>query len=309
MDRFTAMKSLISVIENGSFSAAARRLDIGQPAISKSIAQLEKRLGVRLLVRSTRGFMPTEAGRKFYELARRAVAAAEDAEMAARRADMDLSGRLRVSAPATFASTHIVPRLKPFLTAHPDLCLDLMVDDWNIDLIEQGVDVAIRFGPLRDSSMTARKLATTRRLVLGSTLYFERAGVPRTPAELNQHEAIIHTQDSSRSTWPFRKGSVETAVKTLGRLRVSTNDSVRAAILSGMGYTIAPEWVFGPELESGAVRAVLADWTLPTTDIWAVFPTGRMTSAKARAFANFAEAGLQEARPAGTAPDAIVMGA
>ena len=229
MDRFAAMKSLISVVESGSFSLAARQLGIGQPAISKSIAQLEKRLGVRLLVRSTRGLMSTEAGQRFYELARRAVAAAEDAEMAARGADSDLAGRLRVSVPAVFASVHIVPRLSVFLAAHPNLSLEIISDNRDSDLIEQGVDVAIRIGSLRDSSMTARKLATSGRFVLGSPLYFERAGIPRTPTELGKHDAIIYTLEGSGDTWTFRKGSVEMSVKTLGRLRVSAKESVRAA--------------------------------------------------------------------------------
>ena len=296
MDRFAAMKSLISVVESGSFSLAARQLDIGQPAISKSIAQLEKRLGVRLLVRSTRGLMSTEAGQRFYELARRAVAAAEDAEMAARGADSDLAGRLRVSVPAVFASVHIVPRLSVFLAAHPNLSLEIISDNRDSDLIEQGVDVAIRIGSLRDSSMTARKLATSGRFVLGSPLYFERAGIPRTPTELGKHDAIIYTLEGSGDTWTFRKGSVEMSVKTLGRLRVSAKESVRAAVLSGVGLAIASEWAFRPELETGAVRRVLTDWTMPTSDIWAVFPTGRMISAKARNFVAFVEAGLAPRR-------------
>lgn len=296
MDRFVAMKSLISVVESGSFSLAGRQLSIGQPAISKSIAQLEKRLAVRLLVRSTRGLMPTEAGQRFYELARRAVAAAEDAEMAARGADSDLAGRLRVSVPAVFASVHIVPRLSAFLGAHPDLSLEIMSYNRDSDLIEQGVDVAIRIGSLRDSSMTARKLATSNRFVLGSPLYFERAGIPRTPAELGKHDAIIYTLEGSGDTWTFRKGSVEMSVKTLGRLRVSAKESVRAAVLSGVGLAIASEWAFRPELETGAVRRVLTDWTMPTSDIWAVFPTGRMISAKARNFVAFVEAGLAPRR-------------
>ena len=296
MDRFVAMKSLISVVESGSFSLAGRQLSIGQPAISKSIAQLEKRLAVRLLVRSTRGLMPTEAGQRFYELARRAVAAAEDAEMAARGADSDLAGRLRVSVPAVFASVHIVPRLSAFLSAHPDLSLEIISYNRDSDLIEQGVDVAIRIGSLRDSSMTARKLATSNRFVLGSPLYFEHAGIPRTPAELGKHDAIIYTLEGSGDTWTFRKGSVEMSVKTLGRLRVSAKESVRAAVLSGVGLAIASEWAFRPELETGAVRRVLTDWTMPTSDIWAVFPTGRMISAKARNFVAFVEAGLAPRR-------------
>jgi DNA-binding transcriptional LysR family regulator len=287
------METFIRVVETRSFSAAARHLNVGQPAVSKSIAQLEERLGVRLLMRSTRGLMPTEAGQSFYQRARRAIAAADEADYAARGAGTGLVGRLRVSAAVTFARLHVVPRLSTFLDAHPDLSIDLILDDRPIDLIEEGIDIGLRIGPLRDSSLTVRKLATNRRLVLGTPAYFQRAGAPTTPADLIAHAAVIHTQDRGGSdTWSFRRGTSEMSVSISSRLRVSAAEGVRAAVLSGMGLAIASEWMFMPELASGAVRTVLEDWALPTSDLWAVYPTGRMASAKARAFAAFVETEL-----------------
>ena len=148
MDRLAAMETFVRVVETGSFSAAARRLNVGQPAVSKTIAQLEERLGVRLLMRSTRGLSPTEAGQSFYDRAKRAIEEADEAELAARDAGASLTGRLRVCAAVTFARLHVVPLLPKFLAAHPRLVMDVVLDDRVIDLVEEGVDVALRMGAL-----------------------------------------------------------------------------------------------------------------------------------------------------------------
>jgi DNA-binding transcriptional LysR family regulator len=294
MDRLAAMETFVRVVETGSFSAAARGLDVGQPAVSKSIAHLEARLGVRLLMRSTRGLTPTEAGQKFYERAKRAIEEADEAEIDARGAGAGLTGRLKVSAAVTFARLHIVPRMPAFLAAHPGLTMDVVLDDRVIDLMEDGIDVALRMGALADSSLTARRLATGRRRVLGAPAYFERHGEPATPAELIGHEAIVYSP--SGESWSFQRAGSEVSVSVSGRLRVSAAEGVRAAVLAAMGLTIASEWMFAPELHSGAVRAVLTDWALPDIDLWAVYPTARMPSAKARAFSAFVEAQLSAAQ-------------
>ena len=295
MDRLAAMQAFVRVVETGSFSAAARALNMGQPAISKTVAQLEARLGVRLLMRSTHGLTPTEAGQSFYERAKRSIEEADEAEAVARGAGKGLIGRLRISAAVTFARLHIVPHLPKFLAAHPGLTLDVVLDDRIIDLIEEGVDIALRMGPLADStSLSARKLASGPHHVLGTPAYFARSGVPATPAELAGHAAVIYTQQGA-GTWCFRQGATEVSVTVSGPLRVSAAEGVRAAVLADMGLTIASAWMFGPELESGAVQRVLTDWSLPPIDLWAVYPTGRMPSAKARAFAAFVEAELTQA--------------
>lgn len=295
MDRFAAMETFVRVVETGSFSAAARGLNVGQPAVSKSVAQLEAWLGVRLLMRSTRGLAPTEAGQKYYERAKRALDEAEEAEIDARGAGAGLTGRLRVSAAVTFARLHVVPRLPAFLAAHPGLTMDVVLDDRVIDLVEDGIDIALRMGALADSSLTSRRLATGSRLVLGAPSYFERHGEPATPAELRAHEAVVYTQGGE--TWSFQREGAEASVSVSGRLRLSAAEGVREAVLAGMGLTVASEWMFAPELASGAVRSVLADWSLPAIDLWALYPTGRMPSAKARAFAAFVEAELNGTRP------------
>ncbi|HEY1412293.1 MAG TPA: LysR substrate-binding domain-containing protein, partial [Rhodopila sp.] len=269
---------------------------LGQPAVSKTIAQLEARLGVRLLIRSTRALSPTEAGQNFFGHAKRAIEEANEADLVARGAGTSLTGRLRISAAVTFASLHVIPRLPTFLAAHPDLTMDVILDDRVIDLVEEGVDVALRMGTLADSSLAARKLASAPRCVVGTAAYFARAGVPATPAELAEHPVVIYVPDSPGDTYTFRQGATERSVSVTGRLRVSAAEGVRAGVMAGMGVTIASAWMFTPELESGEVRAVLTDWTLPSIDLFAVYPTGRMPSAKARAFAAFVEAELKEWR-------------
>jgi DNA-binding transcriptional LysR family regulator len=211
----------------------------------------------------------------------RALEEAAEAEIDARGAGAGFTGRLRVSAAVTFARLHIVPRLPAFLADHPGLTMDVILDDRVIDLVEDGIDISLRMGELADSSLTARRLATGRRLVLGAPAYFERHGEPAAPA-------VVHTQ--GRATWSFQRKGAEVSVSVSGRLRLSAAEGVRAAVLAGMGLTIASEWMFSPELASGAVRPVLVDWTLPPIDLWALYPTGRMPSAKARAFAAFVEA-------------------
>ncbi|MFM0624753.1 LysR family transcriptional regulator [Paraburkholderia xenovorans] len=289
MDRLTAMETFVYVIESGSFSAAARLLDVGQPAVSKSIAQLEERLAVRLLLRSTRGLTPTEAGQAFYERAKRAIEEADEAELAARGSAGALSGRLRVSAAVTFARLHIIPRLPSFLERHPDLNIDIILDDENIDLLEHGIDVALRMGVLGDSTMTARRLARGRRCVVGSPGWFAKAGEPRTPADLVSHQAIVYEQAGGGNAWSFKRGNTETSIAVAGRIRVNAAEGVRAAVLADMGVAITSEWMFAPEIASGAVKLVLADWELPSIDLWAVFLSGRMVTAKARAFVAWVE--------------------
>jgi DNA-binding transcriptional LysR family regulator len=289
MDRIAAMEALVRVIEAGSFSGAARQLHLGQPAVSKTIAQLEDRLGVRLLLRSTHGLTPTDAGRSFYERAKRAIEEAEEAELAARGAAATLSGRLRVSAAATFARLHVIPRLPAFLAAHPALDVDIVMQDGDIDLVEAGIDVALRMSPLRDAALVARKIGVGRRRVIATPAYFAEHGVPQSPSDLAKRQAVVYEQRLGGPTWILRKENMESSVTLSGRVHVTAAEGVREAVFAGLGFTIASEWMFAPELKSGAVASVLDDWSLPDVELFAVYPSGRQASAKARAFVNFIE--------------------
>lgn len=289
MDRLAAMETFVRVVDAGSFSGAAKVLRVGQPAVSKTVAQLEKRLGVRLLLRSSHGLKPTEAGSSFYERAKRSIEEAEEAEIAARGAGTALAGRLRITAAVAFACLHVIPRLPAFLAQHPKLSVELLLHDSNIDLIEASIDVALRMGELDDSSLTARKIGRSLRRVMGTPDYFKAAGVPQTPADLVNHSAVVYDQLGGGVEWRFRRGAVETPIKVDGRVRVSVAEGVRQAVFASLGLVIASEWMFGPELETGEVKSVLDDWILPSIDLWAVFPSGRQASAKARAFVDFLE--------------------
>lgn len=294
MDRFQAMTTFIRVVDTGSFSAAARQTNVGQPAVSKLIAQLEERLGVRLITRTTRGLSPTEAGQHYYDHARRALEEADEADLAARGAGRGLTGRLRISAATTFARLHVVPRLPAFLAEHPELDLELIMDDRVIDMVEEGIDVSLRMGALPDSTATARKLAAGRRSLVATPAYLTRAGVPQTPADIAGHEAVVYTRYDARN-WTFRNAAGgEASVSVGGRLRVTAAEGLRAAVLADMGLAVASDWMFTRELASGAVVRVLEDWALPPIDLWALFPTGRLASAKARSFADFVGAALRE---------------
>ncbi|NWB96526.1 LysR family transcriptional regulator [Pseudomonas gingeri] len=289
MDRLSAMETFVCVVETGSFSAAARRLEVGQPAVSKTVAQLEEHLGVRLLLRSTRGLTSTEAGAAFFERAKRAIEEASEAELAARGAGSSLTGTLRVCAAVTFARLHVLPHLGGFLALHPGLDIDVVLDDRSVNLVEEGIDVALRMGELSDSGLTARKIGECPRMVLGTPAYFEQQGEPTSPAQLVDHQAVIYSQNGGGTHWLFRRGGSEQAVTVSGRVRVSAAEGVRTAVLAHLGLAMSSEWMFAPELASGEVRQVLQDWQLPGLDLWAVFPSGRMASAKARAFVTYVE--------------------
>jgi len=288
MDRLAAMQTFVKVIDTGSFSAAARQLRVGQPAVSKTVAQIEERLGVTLLLRTSRSLGATEAGQIFYERAKLTIADADEAELAARGAGAGLVGRLRVSAAVTFTRLKIVPKLGRFLAQHPKLEIDLILDDRNVDLVGEGVDIALRMGALTDSGVTARRIASIRRRVVGTPAYFARAGAPLEPRDLERHEAIIYTQGGGVA-WSFVKDGVEQTVALAGRIRSTAAEAVREAVLADLGLAVASDGMLGNELRSGLVVEVLADWRLPSIDVWAVFPGGRRASAKARAFAAFVE--------------------
>jgi DNA-binding transcriptional LysR family regulator len=284
-----AMEAFVLVVDTGSFSAAARRLKVGQPAVSKLVAQLEERLGVKLLVRTTRGLTATEAGLNYYERARRSIEEADEAESAARGAGSGLTGRLRICGAVTFARIHLMPRLPEFLARHPELEMEVVLDDRNIDLVQEGIDVALRMGQLSDSSLTAKRIASGRHVVVGTPAYFERTGKPTAPGDLAAHQAVIYDQEAGGQDWIFQRDDAEIAVTLKGRLRVSAAEGVRAAVLAHAGIAVASEWMFSPEIADRTVQMVLQDWELPRIDLWAVFPAGRTATTKARTFTLFVQ--------------------
>jgi DNA-binding transcriptional LysR family regulator len=287
MDRLAVMQQFVRVVEAGSFSGAARILGQSQPAISKAMALLEERLGVRLLVRTTRAVTLTDAGQAFYDSACTAIDAADEAEAAARGTDAALSGRLRVSAPISFTRLHIVPKLATFLTAHPGIALELVLEDRNTPLLEEGIDLALRAGALEESSLVATRIAQAPRMLVATPGYFAQYDMPHHPDDLAQHRAILY---GTAANWVFTKGASTQAVVLTPRLRVNAAEGQRAAVLASLGYTIASRWLFEHELADGSIVPALTDWALPDISLWIIFPAGRRISKRARAFADFLRA-------------------
>jgi DNA-binding transcriptional LysR family regulator len=292
MDRLTALEMFVRVVDTGSFSAVARNQEIGQPAVSKAVVQLEEWLGVSLLMRSTRSLVPTEAGRIFYEHAKRTIDEAHEAVLAARGSACGLSGKLRVSTSVCFGRLHVIPNLASFLAEHPDLDIEFVLDDRHLDLVNEGIDVSLRMGAMPDSNMTARRIAEGRRIVVATPTYLQRHGMPKSPGDLVSHQAVIYTPGGGGepwTSWTFRKATAEVSVVLRGRLKVTAGEGIREAVKRDLGLAVASEWNFSPELQSGAVVEILQDWALPPTSLSAVYPAGRLASTKARAFVSFVE--------------------
>jgi DNA-binding transcriptional LysR family regulator len=292
MDRLAALEIFVRVVDTGSFSAVARSQRIGQPAVSKAVVQLEEWLGVSLLMRSTRSVVPTEAGRIFYERAKRTVEEADQAVLAARGSASGLSGTLRVSTSVCFGRLHVIPNLPVFFAEHPELDIELVLDDRHLDLVNEGIDVSLRMGAMPDSNMTARRITEGRRIVVATPAYLQRHGTPTSPSELASHQSVIYTPGRGGepwSAWTFRKAAAEVSVVLQGRLKVTAAEGVREAVNCDMALAVSSEWNFSPELRSGQVVAILEDWILPPTHLSAVYPTGRLASTKARAFVSFVE--------------------
>lgn len=297
MDLISTMRSFVRVHETRSFSAAAKDLNLSQPSVSKAVAQLEQELGVQLFLRSTRGLSPTDAGQTFYQHALRTLDQADLAMQSVSGANASLSGTLRVSGTITFMRQHIIPRLAPFMAQHPRLCIDLLLDDGNIGLVEEGAEVALRMGKLASSSLTARKIGQCRRIVVATPAYLEQHGTPATPGDLAGHAAIILSRGEGGEQVTFSRDGSVAEVTLQPRLRISALEGLRSAVLAGLGVAVASEWIFDDELASGQVVEVLADWRMPPLDLWVVLPGGaRHASPQARAFIAFIEEQLAGTR-------------
>lgn len=289
MDRLHALQVFARSVETASFSAAARDLKIGQPAVSKTVAALERELGTRLLLRTTRTLRPTEAGLALYERARRILDETDEAWSTAQHLHARLEGRIRVCAPVTLARLHVAPRIPEFLAAHPQLRLEFILDDRTVDLVEAGVDVALRTGALADSSMAARRIASCPMRLVASRRYLDERGIPRDPSDLLDHDVVLYSGSGGNGEWRFRRGTAARSVRVRSRLAFSAAEGLRAAVIAGAGCALVSEWMMAPELADGSVVAVLRDWSLPALDLWAVYPAGRSPGVKSRTFVRWIE--------------------
>lgn len=287
MDRFDAMRLFVRVVESGNFSTTAREFGIGQPAVSKRITALERHLGARLLNRNTVRVAPTELGTAYYQRCLRVLAELEDAEAVTEDPKLGPSGTLRLSAPVAFGRLHVVPRLQEFLHRHPRVRVDLLMSDSFVNLVEDGIDVAIRIGALGDSALVARRLGHSPRLTVATPGYFKAHGVPQHPNDLLQHNCIVYSFLATNNEWHFRGAEGEVAVRVNGNIRVNNSEAVRELVLGGAGIAVAPAWLIGRELATGKLRPVLQDFTPTPLEIAAVYPSARHLAPKTRAFIDY----------------------
>ncbi|MEL7083893.1 MAG: LysR family transcriptional regulator [Cyanobacteria bacterium P01_A01_bin.3] len=285
-DRISTLRLFCRVATTGSFTAAGREIDLSQPSVSRIISKLEKDLGAALFVRSTHAVKLTEAGADYLDRIEPILSALDEANHLV-RSDGKLQGRLRVGVAVSFAVREIIPRLPDFLAQHPDLNVDLVVTDKYQDLIDQAIDVAIRVGPLRDSTMVARRLGGTSRLLAASPAYLAKAGTPKTPADLAGHQVIVGPSSMGATGWSFSKDGKTLSVRVDGQLMVTVNEASTVAALAGMGIVSSSYLGCRAELESGALVQLLPDWEIGTVEINALLAGGKAAKPSARAFADY----------------------
>ena len=285
MDRIQAIRLFIRVVDLGSFSRAAADMGIGQPSATKLVAQLEKKLGSRLLHRSTHGVTPTEIGALYYEKCRLIAHHVDEAETVAALMQSQVQGALRISTSVAFGRRVLVPLVMRFMQAHPKLQVELSFEDRYVNLVEQGIDVAIRMGPLADSTLGVRYLGTNPWLVVASADYLNRRGTPVKPADLATHDALIYSSVQGDARWHFSGADGKAhPVLVKGPLRSNNLSALLSAARAGMGVAALPWYVASESVRSGVVQPVLTHWSLPAQEIHAVFPSPRLVPAKVSGF-------------------------
>jgi len=295
MDKLSAMQAFVRVVEAGSFSAVANELRSTQSAISKQVAALERELEAKLLIRTTRSLSLTEVGARYFEQARRLVAEVEEAESELRTGEAQLRGWLRVAASVAYGRIKLMPIVHAFMTAHPDIKIDLRLHDGFIDLVEQGIDVSVRIGELTDSGLIARRVGSSQRMLLAHRDYVRSLRATARPLvrpdDLAQHDCIVYTESINQNRWTFTAGPGASepvgcvrTVRVEGRLRTNSSEVIRQAVMTGMGVGYAPTWLFEPELTSGQVVRLMPDWETPISPVQLISPPERKQSAKVATF-------------------------
>lgn len=299
MDRVLAMHTFVRVVEAGSFSAVAREQSKPQSAVSKLVAALERHLGVKLLIRTTRVLSLTDDGERYFEHARRLVAEVAEAESELRRGEQQLTGWLRVASSVGFGTRVLRPHAHSFLAAHPGVKIDFRLNDGFIDLVEQGIDVSVRIGHLSDSSLVARRVGSTRLAVVASRDFVERTmgdrPGPQIPADLKAYPCIVYTELKTRNLWDFSTPDGSTAaVRVEGPLQTNSEEILRAAVMDGLGLAYAPTWLFRDLIDSGDVQVLLPGWEPSPLPMNLVSPPERRWAAKVRAFSDHLSAALAD---------------
>jgi DNA-binding transcriptional LysR family regulator len=285
-DRWQELSVFVRAAESGSFSRAARESRLSQPSVSRIIGELEARLGVTLLLRTTRRITVTDAGALFLDRAREILADMEEAEDAARGLD-SLRGLIRLALPVVYGTREIIPLLPKFLALHPELKVEMAVSDARQDLVAEGADVAIRLGELDDSVFGARKLETLERMLAASPDYLKARGTPKKPADLAAHDCIFGPGNFGRDSWSFSRDGAEISVDVRGRIHTNSGPGAFASVMAGLGVAMVSTAMAGPEIKQGLLVPLLRGYKLAPVDVHAVFPGGPRPSAKVRALVDY----------------------
>ncbi|OUM38584.1 LysR family transcriptional regulator [Pseudomonas putida] len=286
MNPYEDMRIFAQVMEAGSFTAAADRLGMSKQSVSRRLMQLEERLGVRLLNRSTRRLDATPLGQHYYQSALRLLGEVQQVEHDISGQAQALRGTLRLSAPLSFAMSHLGCLLTEFLQLHPQVDVEVDLSDRAVDLIGEGYDLALRIGALEDSSLIARRIASVERVYCASPAYLQARGVPVKPEELAGHDCLPYGH-SRQVQWQFRQGGKAQAIQVTGRMRANNGELLRDAAIAGMGVTYLPTFIVGQALADGRLVAVLEESTPPALQLSAVYPRHRQVARPVQGFVSF----------------------
>lgn len=296
MDRIQAIRLFIRVVDLGSFSKAAADMGMGQPSATKLVVQLEKQLGSRLLHRSTRGVTPTEIGALYYAKCKLIAHHVEEAETVAALLQSQVQGGLRITTSVAFGRRVLVPMVMRFMEIHPKLQIELNFEDRYVSLVEQGIDVAIRMGPLADSTLGARYLGINPWVVVASPEYIKKRGAPADPAGLTAHDALVYSTVQGDARWHFTGAEGHARpVSVSGPLRSNNLSALLVAARGGMGVAALPKYVAHESIRSGALVPVLDGWVLPSQEIHAVYPSPQLVPAKVSGFVGWLQGQFGEA--------------
>lgn len=285
---FEAWAVFAAVVEHRSFSAAADALAVSKATVSKAITRLEGRLGTTLFHRTSRRLTLTDSGRTLADHAQRILTEGEAAEEAAFESASAPSGLVRVAAPLTFGIRHLSPVLSEFMAANPGIRVDLRLSDAFVDIVGEGIDIAIRIAELPDSSLRARRLGPVTTYVVGAPSYFERAGTPRHPADLAHHACFIYTNTATPDLWRFRRpGGEEAAVRVDGPMRTDSGDAMLPAVCKGLGIARLPEFLVSEDLAAGRLVSVLDEWTSSAVGLHLITPPGTLRPARVQAMLDY----------------------
>ena len=288
MDRVAGIHLFIRVVETGSFSKASVSLGITQPTATKHVAALEARLGARLFHRSTRGVTPTELGAAYYDKCKVIARELEEADNLAALMQSRLQGSLRINTSVAFGRRVLTPLVLQFMAAHPGLHIDLSFDDRYVNLVEEGIDVAIRMGRLADSQLGARYLGLNPWVLVAAPAYLARRGVPQEPADLGVHDALVYSSVQGDERWQFTGADGQNqTVAVRGPLQSNNLSALLAAARAGLGVAAVPWYVAHESVRRGSVQPLLQAWTLPAQEIHAVFPSPKLLPSKVRSVCDF----------------------